>query len=175
MLWKQTEWHVYKYGCLHSGQASPPAPRWPRRFVAEPCNFREWGEKMNQSKMIKDRSAVWPSCKVFLLFIFLFFVRRQRPNRMYTTKILNKTWSDKSQTCRKYRKGQKRTLAIIMAGEFARNALIKPQTNLQSRPAPSPCSSNTSPHINHWGGERRLGCPELAVLVYFKTNTEAHT
>lgn len=33
----------------------------------EPCNFREWGERKNQREIIKDSSAVWPTCKVFLL------------------------------------------------------------------------------------------------------------
>ncbi len=69
ILWKQTEWHVHKYGCLPSGQASQPVPRWPRHFMAEPCNFREWGEKKNQREIIKDRSAIWPTWKVFLFFI----------------------------------------------------------------------------------------------------------
>lgn len=103
--WKQTEWHVYKYGCLPSGQASQPVPHWPHHFMVEPCNFREWGEKKNQREIIKDRSAAWTTCKVF--FFFFLCRSRDRQNRMYTTKILNKTWSDKSQTCRKYRKGQK--------------------------------------------------------------------
>lgn len=45
-----------------------------------------------------------------------------------------------------------RTLAIIMDGEFAKNALIKPQKHLQSQPPPRPCSSTISLHINHLGG-----------------------
>ena len=38
-----------------------------------------------------------------------FFLQQPRwwLNIMHTTKILNKTWSDKRQTCRKYQKGQK--------------------------------------------------------------------
>lgn len=66
--WKQTEWHVYKYGCLPSGQASQPVPHWPHHFMVEPCNFREWGEKKNQREIIKDRSAAWTTCKVFFFF-----------------------------------------------------------------------------------------------------------
>lgn len=63
-----------------------------------------------------------------------------------------------------------RTLAIIMDGEFARNALIKPQKNLQSRPPPCPCSSTISLHINHWevGAKTWLASAALATECILK-------
>lgn len=50
ILWKQTEWHVYKYGCLPSRRASQPVPHWPHRVTVEHCNFRKWGEKKKRIK-----------------------------------------------------------------------------------------------------------------------------
>lgn len=70
-----------------------------------------------------------------------------------------------------------RTLAIIMDGEFARNALIKPQKNLQSRLPPCPCSSTINLHINHWGGEKKTwlaGAALLTVCALKHTQMRAH-
>lgn len=57
-----------------------------------------------------------------------------------------------------------------MDGEFARNALIKPQKNLQSRPPPCPCSSTISLHINHWevGAKTWLASAALATECILK-------
>lgn len=67
----------------------------PHHLMALLCNFREAAATKNQRKIIKDRSVVWITCKVFI-YLFIFYrysvcSGRDKPNRMYTAQVLNKT------------------------------------------------------------------------------------